>query len=44
MWARMSVQCRTSLWHQVCVKLWVWRRNAPKPTGHSGRLNNSTKG
>src|ERR1019366_4892775 len=24
------MQCRTSLWHQVCVKLWVWQRNAPK--------------
>src|SRR5208337_964502 len=21
------MQCRTSLWHQVCVKLWVWQRN-----------------
>src|ERR1017187_5871258 len=26
------VQCRTSLWHQVCVKLYAWQRKTPKPT------------
>jgi hypothetical protein len=38
------VECRRSLWHQVCVKLRVWLRNAPKPTNRSGRLNNWRKG
>ena len=28
----------------IFVKLWVWQRNAPKPTEENGRLNNWEKG
>ena len=41
--SQVVVECRTSLWYQVCVKLWVWQRNAPKLTDYSGRLNNRKK-